>query len=60
MPAITMEMALMSREQKAELAKTVTEAASKATGIPEAGFYVFIHENPLDNVGVGGTLLSDR
>lgn len=38
----------------------ITFEASKITGLPESSFYVFLKENDLDNVGVGGTLLSDR
>lgn len=60
MPVITVEAAALTREQKKELVKTLTENASRITGIPERAFIVTIHENPGDNVGVGGELLSDR
>lgn len=60
MPVITFEAASLSVEQKRELAKGFTEVAAKVTGLPEAGFYVFLKENNFDNVGVGGKLLSDR
>ncbi|MFQ9716553.1 MAG: 4-oxalocrotonate tautomerase DmpI [Blautia sp.] len=60
MPVITMEAAKLTKEQKRTLAKEFTATAARVTGLPEAGFYVFIRENELDNVGVGGQLLSDR
>ena len=60
MPVITFEAANLNKDQKRELVKGFTEVAAKATGLPEAGFYVFLKENNLENVGVGGQLLADR
>lgn len=60
MPVITFEAAALTKEQKQTLVKEFTETAARVTGLPEAGFYVFIKENAMDNVGVGGQLLSDR
>ena len=60
MPVITLEAAALTKEQKQTLAKEFTETAARVTGLPETGFYVFIKENAMDNVGVGGQLLSDR
>lgn len=60
MPVITMEAAHLSKEQKQQLVMEFTESAARITGTPESAFYVFLKENPLDNVGVGGRLLSDR
>lgn len=60
MPVITFESAKLTKKQKQILVKEFTETASRVTGLPEAGFYVFLKENEVDNVGVGGTLLSDR
>lgn len=60
MPVITFEAAALTKEQKQTLAKEFTETAARVTGLPKAGFYVFIKENTMDNVGVGGQLLSDR
>lgn len=60
MPSITFEMAHLTTEQKRTLVKEVTEVASRVSGIPEAGFYVFIKENEPENIGVGGKLLCDR
>lgn len=60
MPVITFEAAALNKDQKRELVKGFTEVASRVTGLPEAGFYVFLKENSLENVGVGGQLIADR
>ena len=60
MPVITVEAGPLTKEQKAELAKTLTESASRIMGIPEHAFITLLKENNHDNVGVGGVLLSDR
>lgn len=60
MPVITLEAGKLSKEQKAQLVKEFTESATKVTGIPPQAFYVFLKENEAENIGVGGTLLSDR
>ena len=59
MPAIIMELAPLEKEKKAILVKEVTESVSKTTGLPPQAIFVFIKENSLDNIGVGGRLLSD-
>lgn len=60
MPVITLEAASLSKEQKRRLAKEFTESAARILNMPEEAFYVFLKENELENVGVGGKLLSDR
>jgi 4-oxalocrotonate tautomerase len=60
MPVITLDMAALSREKKAELVQTLTRDASEITGIPQDKFIVLINELERDNIGVGGQLLSDR
>lgn len=60
MPVITFEAAKLTKKQKQILAKEFTETAARVTGLPETGFYVFLKENDMENVGVGGILLSDR
>lgn len=60
MPAITLELATVTLAQKRALAAEITEIAARVTGIPKEGFYVFIKENSLENVGVGGLLIADR
>lgn len=60
MPVITIEAAKLTKEQKAVMTKEMTETASRVMNLPPQAFYVFIKENELDNIGVGGTLLSDK
>ncbi|HMM19152.1 MAG TPA: tautomerase family protein [Selenomonadales bacterium] len=60
MPVITVESGLLSKEQKRDLAQALTRTAGAIMKVPEQAFTVLIKENPPDNVGVGGTLLSDR
>ncbi|MEG6502632.1 MULTISPECIES: 4-oxalocrotonate tautomerase DmpI [unclassified Desulfovibrio] len=60
MPTITLEMAPMNVEQKRKIAEEFTESAARITGIDKEFFYVFIKENNLENVAVGGKLLSDK
>ncbi|HCY70328.1 MAG TPA: 4-oxalocrotonate tautomerase [Bacteroides cellulosilyticus] len=59
MPVITLELAKMSKDKKAELVEKVTKTVAEISGIPEQAFYVFIKENAPENVGVGGQLLLD-
>ena len=54
MPVITLETASLSTEQKRALVLEFTESAARITGIPKEGFYVFLKENSMDNIGVGG------
>ncbi len=60
MPVITIDMAAVSREKKAELVRTFTSKASEITGIAEEKFIVLINELERDNIGVGGRLLSEK
>ncbi len=55
-----MELADLSREKKAQLVREITETTSRITGLPPDSIFVFIKENSLDNIGVGGKLLSDK
>jgi len=50
----------IDENKRKELVKSITEAASKATGIPENAFTIYLRETELENVSVGGKLLSDR
>lgn len=50
----------LSKEQKSEIVREFTAVASRVTGIPESGFYVFIREYDPESIGVGGTLIADR
>lgn len=60
MPVIIMESAQLSKEQKQHLVKEFTESAARITGLSEKSFYVFLKENSIDNIGVGGKLISNR
>ena len=60
MPVITIDMAAVTKEKKAQLVQVLTRDASEITGIAEDKFIVLINELERDNIGVGGTLLSDR
>lgn len=60
MPAIIMELAPLDKEKKARLVSEVTESVSRATGLPPQSIFIFIKENSLENIGVGGQLLADK
>lgn len=60
MPVITLEAARLTREQKRQLVREFTESASRIMRMPADLFYVFLKESDPDNIGVGGTILSDR
>ncbi|MFU0825242.1 4-oxalocrotonate tautomerase DmpI [Clostridium sp.] len=59
MPVITLDGPKMDKEKKAKLVKAFTKSASEVLGIPEQAFVTIIRENEMDNIGVGGKLLSD-
>ena len=61
MPNITIDgPELKDIDAKRELVKSITDAASKAYGIPKEAFVILIRESAPENVGIGGTLLTDR
>jgi 4-oxalocrotonate tautomerase len=60
MPIISIDLGPITREKKAQLVQTLTRDASEITGIPQEKFVVLIREMELDNIGVGGQLLSER
>ena len=60
MPAIIMELAPLDKEKKAQLVREVTETTARLTGLPPQAIFVFVKENNLENIGVGGKLLSDK
>ena len=59
MPFIQFDGSHMSKEQKAELIARLTQTAHEVLGIPEQAFTVIIRENSMDNIGVGGKMLSE-
>ena len=60
MPHIVFDGPELSREQKKDLIKNFTATASKVTNIPREAFVVMIKENELENIGVGGEVLSEK
>ena len=61
MPNITMEgPPIKDLDAKRVLVREVTEAASKAYGLPAQTIVVTLKENAPENVSVGGQLLCDR
>jgi 4-oxalocrotonate tautomerase len=47
-------------ETKRTLVKEVTDAMEKAYKLPRQAFVVTLTENPPENIGVGGKLISDK
>ena len=61
MPNINVEgPTIKDIEKKKILVREITDAATKAYGLPRETIVVLIKENPPENVGVGGKLLIDR
>jgi len=60
MPHIVFDGPELSKEKKKKLIKNFTNTASKVTNIPREAFVVMIKENDLENIGVGGELLSEK
>ena len=60
MPTIFFYGPELDREKKKELISTFTMAASKATGIDQSAFVVYLRPTSAEEVGVGGELLADR
>lgn len=58
MPAITVEAAKLTKEQKTQLIAELTDSTSKILGLPKDIIFVFLKENDPDNIGVGGLPLS--
>ncbi len=59
MPVITIDIGNLDKERKARLVRELTAKASEVTQIPADKFIVLINEMEQDNIGVGGTLLSE-
>ena len=58
MPAITVEAAKLTKEQKTQLIAELTDSTSKILGLPKDIIFVFLKENAPDNIGTGGLPLS--
>ena len=61
MPNITIEGPIIKElDIKRTLVREMTDAATKAYGLPEEVIVVVIKENSQENVSVGGRLIVDR
>lgn len=60
MPVITIDGPKMSKKQKAELVKEISETASKIMNLPVEAMITIIREVESENVGTGNILLCDR
>ena len=61
MPNISLEgPAIKDVDKKRTLVREITDAATKAYGLPEETIVVVIKENSPENVGVAGKLIIDR
>lgn len=54
MPYITLEGGKLTKEQKEELIKKLTEVSSEIMHIPSQFFLTTIKELPDENIGIGG------
>lgn len=61
MPVINVDLGLgqINEGQKKQLIDRITADAVDITGIPVEKFTMFIHELPLENIGVGGKTVKD-
>ncbi|MCK9152463.1 4-oxalocrotonate tautomerase DmpI [Methanobacterium alcaliphilum] len=59
MPIIHIDSNELSRDQKRNLVESITKISSEIMGLPENTITIIIREVPLEDVGVGGKLLSD-
>ncbi len=61
MPNITIEgPPIKDLDVKRRLVQELTDAATKAYGLPKQVIVVLLKENAPENVGVGGQLIVDR
>lgn len=60
MPAIIIEGSTLNVDKKRKLVSSLTKVASEIMEVPEAAFQCYIKENSKENIGVGGTILSDK
>lgn len=61
MPSITISMLEgRTKEQKAQIVKEITETIVRVLGVNPEIVHIVINENPKENVGRAGILVSDR
>ena len=59
MPNVDVSGPLLDDEKKREMALEMTETAARVYGLPKQAIVVVIHENPPQNVCVGGRMVCD-
>jgi 4-oxalocrotonate tautomerase family enzyme len=60
MPTIFFYGPKLVKEKNSDMIMSLTETASRVTGINKSAFVVYLRESTHDSVGVGGELLEDR
>ncbi len=60
MPVIHIDSNKLSRKQKRELVKAITQVSSEIMELPENTITIIIREVEAEDVGLGGQLLCDR
>ena len=60
MPTINVSGPSLDVEQKRQMARDLTDVAARIYRRPPEHIIVIIHENPPENVSIGGTLVADR
>ncbi|KJK58522.1 2-hydroxymuconate tautomerase [Saccharothrix sp. ST-888] len=61
MPFINVkQLAGRTEEQKAEIARELTEAYARITGVKPENIWVAIEELPRENWAIGGTTIAER
>ena len=61
MPSITISMLEgRTKEQKAQIVKEMTDTMVRVLGVNPEIVHIVINENPKENVGRAGVLISDR
>ncbi len=60
MPTIFFYGPELDPEKKRTLIREFTDSASKATGLNQSAFVVYLRSSSPEEVGVGGELLADR
>ncbi|AZV58049.1 4-oxalocrotonate tautomerase DmpI [Clostridium sp. AWRP] len=58
MPYITLESGKLTKEQKEELIRKLTEVSSEIMHIPSEFFLTTIKELPDENIGIGGKTIN--
>ncbi|GAB6156456.1 tautomerase family protein [Desulfosporosinus burensis] len=59
MPMISFDGPALTIDQKRSLIHGMSQAASKALGIPMAAFTVTLDEHEYSNMGIGGEVLTE-